>query len=94
MDSVPDLMVVARFSLEVGCPISRVIVPGSLEIATGTPASSEAESLKKPNSGLALSSIELSKCCVLREKHIARSWNLVQASSFFLLLLIDIHSRY
>ena len=48
MDSATDLMAVPSLSLEVGCPIFKVIVPGSLEIATGMP---EVESLNRPNSG-------------------------------------------
>ena len=44
-------MAVPSLCLEAGSPLFRVIVPGSLEVATGMSASSEVESLNRPNSG-------------------------------------------
>ena len=49
MDSASDLMVVPSLSLDMGSPLFKLIVSGSLEVATGKPASSEAESLNRPN---------------------------------------------
>ena len=51
MDSATDFMAVPNLSLEVGSPLFRMIVSGSLEAATGMSASSEVESLNRPNSG-------------------------------------------